>query len=510
MYNWKPAPHELLDWLKIESVTIIQEWVDKLSTLSPSYRRRKREELMGTVSEAFEAYVEYISYGRLDRIQRFIDHITEKRLLTGFPLSDVQKAFELFRLVALNRLVVQKGFSLLARSLEPINACLSYTIHKFSDHYQHMHELSIRKHAKNLEHEISVRTAELAASKRRYQTLVEGINDGYFVIQDHRIIFANSAFCSMHRAELKDILGKPFAWFVDEESRKSLLEGYQEILSGGAGPGPIQYILAGEPRESAYREVRARLADLGDGPVIIGICRDISERVSMEARVRENERMAYVGHLSASLSHEIRNPLSSIKMNLQILERKLQLNGYDRRRLEITVHEVSRLEEILCQLLDTARPMTITKSPANLVKIAQSCVNLLEPKVQEKKLKIVKLYPRRIRPIKLDITKVEQALINLLLNAIEASPEGGTITVWIKNRRTGGDHFVELGVRDTGVGITPEQLNTLFTPFNTSKSQGSGLGLSNVKRIVEAHSGSVKVGNQDGPGATFLIRLPFL
>jgi signal transduction histidine kinase len=84
----------------------------------------------------------------------------------------------------------------------------------------------------------------------------------------------------------------------------------------------------------------------------IGICHDISERVAMESKIKDHERMAYVGNLSASLSHEIRNPLSSIKLNLEILSRKLDLDGYDRRRLEITTHEVSRLETILRQLLD--------------------------------------------------------------------------------------------------------------------------------------------------------------
>jgi PAS domain S-box-containing protein len=508
VYVWTPVTESFLDWLKSETTNIVQEWVDRLSILSPSYLRSTRNELMGTVSEAFDANLEYISSSRLDRIQKFIDFITEKRLKAGFSLSDVQKAFELFRLVVLERLRAQGRFSLLAMSVEPINACLSYTIHRFSDHYQLMHELSIRRHAKNLEHAISVRTAELASSKHRYKTLVEGINDGYFVIQNQRIIFANSAFCLMHRAVLKDVIGKPFAYFVADESREDLVNAYLEILNGRPGPGPVQYILAKEPRDKAYREVRARLADLGDGPVIIGICRDISERVSMETKVRENERMAYVGHLSASLSHEIRNPLSSIKMNLQILARKLELDGYDRRRLEITVHEVSRLEEILRQLLDTARPMTVNRGPVNLSAIVESCVGLLEAKAQEKNLKIVEHYARIIRPMEADTGKLEQAVINLLLNAIEASPEEGTIKVWIKNCRKDGDHFVEIGVKDAGPGIPLDQLPNLFTPFNTSKSQGSGLGLSNVKRIVEAHSGSVEVQSSKGRGACFLLRFP--
>ncbi len=510
VYAWRPVPKLFLSWVKAESDKIIEEWVDRLSILSPSYKKSTRDELTSTVSGAFDANLQYISSGRLDRMNTFIDYITEKRLEAGFSLSEVQKAFELFRLVVLERLLLQRRFSLLARSVEPINACLSYTIHKFSDHFQLMHELSIRRHAKNLERDIGIRTSELTASKRRYQTLVEGINDGYFIIRDQRITFANSAFCSMHQAELKDVLGRPFMTFVAEEYREILEKAYFEILNGGMGPGPVQYMLAGESRDKAYREVRARLADLGEGPVIIGICRDISERVSMEAKVRENERMAYIGHLSASLSHEIRNPLSSIKLNLQILARKLELDGYDQRRLEITVHEVTRLEEILRQLLDLARPMTVSKSPANIIAIAESCVGLLEPKAQEKQINIIERYQPKIHPVELDAAKLEQALINVLLNAIEASPKGGVITVWIRNSRAGSAHFIEIGVKDAGPGISQDQLPTLFTPFNTSKIHGSGLGLSNVKRIVEAHAGTIEVKNHGSSGVTFIIKLPVI
>ncbi len=202
--------------------------------------------------------------------------------------------------------------------------------------------------------------------------------------------------------------------------------------------------------------------------------------------------MAYVGRLSASLSHEIRNPLSSIKMNLQILERKLELDGYDRRRLEITVHEVSRLEDILRQLLDTARPLTLNKAPADLTSITRRCVDLLEPKAQEKSLKIVERHSKNLPAIKLDSAKIEQAVINLLLNAIDAAPYGGRVS--ISTRLLDGDEFpsLELGVRDNGAGIPSDQARRLFTPFSTSKTHGSGLGLSNVKRIIEAHSGTIE------------------
>lgn len=508
LYSSSPAPRTFIDWLRKNRNEVKLEWSRRLSGLSPYYRETRPDELNRTVSRALEANFDYLSTGNLTKIKKFIDYITKKRLRAGFPLSDVQKAFELFRLIVIDRLTSEGLFGLLAESVHPVNGCLSYTIHRFSDHYQRMHELSISRHAQHLEQAIRDRTTELANSEKRYKTLVEGINDGYFIIQDEKIIFANQAFCSMHGVRLKQVIGKRFTSLVAPGSSETLIKAYEEIMDGGSGSGPVQYRVAGKSTQSACREVRARRADIGAGTVIIGICRDISERVSMEEKVREHEQMAYVGRLSASLSHEIRNPLSSIKMNLQILERKLDLDGYDRRRLEISVHEVSRLEDVLRQLLDTARPLSVNKNPADLNSIASNCIDLLEPKALEKSLKITQRLPADVRQTELDSPKIQQAVINLLLNAIEACPYGGRVHVWTKTLKVRKSEYLELGVRDNGPGVPPDQTHRLFTPFSTGKTYGNGLGLSNVKRIVEAHSGTIQVRSREGHGATFVMKLP--
>jgi PAS domain S-box-containing protein len=500
------APDFLLRWLRAHADSIVEEWVDILHKLSPSYSRRPREELVGTVTEAFLADLEFLSHNRLTRIEHFIDYITEKRLAAGFPLSDVQKAFELFRDIVTRRLVAERRLKLLAQSVEPINACLSYTIHSFSDHFQHMHERSIREHAKDLEKEIRIRTTELAESERRYKTLVEEIHDGYFVIQNGRIEFANQAFCRMHGTTPEHAMGQPFLRFVAPEWHEQFHAAQMDASAGEPPANTIEYIRLGCDPENGATEMKAKTVDLGHGLVTIGVCRDISERVAMERKVRENERLAYVGQLTASLSHEIRNPLSSINMNLQILSDTLHLDGFDRRRLDITVKEVSRLENILRQLLDLSRPVSIELSFADIRDVVQSCIDLVEPKTAEKRLKIVQRYSANLRTCKLDAKKLQQALLNLILNAIEVTDEGNRIFVFAKKTQ---DEYLEVGVRDSGPGIDPASVSRLFDPFFTTKAQGSGLGLSNVKRIVEAHLGSVQVRNGKGSGATFVMRLPW-
>jgi PAS domain S-box-containing protein len=502
-----PAPEALIHWLQANRGQIVDEWIERVFAGSSFYRQRPRKELVQTITEAFDSHLEILSVCDFTRYERFINFITALRLATGFPLVDVQRALELFRFVVVERLSAEGLSELLLESVPSINACMARSLSLFSDLFQRMHELTLRQYAENLEREIGVRTAELAESQRRYKTLVEEINDGYFVVQNQRITFANQAFCRMHGTGLQEVLGRPFLAFVSPDRRQSVGDLFAGVLEGRPVSGQMQYSRTGAPQDKAATEVKARVVDLGQGPVIIGICRDISERVAMEAKVREHERMAYVGRLSASLSHEIRNPLSAVKMNLQILERKLDLDGFDRRRLEITGRQVSRLEGILRQLLDIARPLTITKAPVNLSVLAAGCVDLLEAKAHEKGVSFTERYPRTLPPVYADAGKVEQAVINLLLNAIEATPQGGRITVWTKVER-GENPYVELGVRDTGHGIDLESTTDIFTPFFTSKSHGSGLGLSNVKRIVEAHSGEVAVRSRKGKGATFALRLP--
>lgn len=497
-----------VQWLKGNSSEIIEQWLDRISALSVRYRHRLTSELYYTVSEAFRANLEALDSGSRDRIDNFIDYITEKRLQAGFPLSDVQKAFELFRSIVVSMLLDQGEHQVLSQGMKPLNDCLAYTIHKFSDHFQLLHEAEIRKHADMLEKKVRLRTAELAESERKYKTLINEINDGYFIVQDQRVAFANEAFCRMHGAPWEEVVGKRFLSFVVPEYHGQVMAAFRKALLQRSPGGQLEYPRTGCPPEQAATEVKYRGVDLGQGMVTIGVCRDISARVAMEAKIREHERMAYIGHIAASLSHEIRNPLSTCTLNMLILRDKLNLDGFDRRRLEITVRELTRLEEILRQLLDMSRPLSLNPAPVALSDVAGDCLDLLRGKISEKGITLRQRYCPELPLVQADYDMMVQAFLNLMLNAVEAVEPGGRIVTWTKSRDTEAGPRVYLGVHDNGPGISPKDMPNLFTPFYTNKSRGTGLGLSNVKRIVEAHGGEVAVKSLVGSGATFIMRMP--
>jgi signal transduction histidine kinase len=208
------------------------------------------------------------------------------------------------------------------------------------------------------------------------------------------------------------------------------------------------------------------------------------------------------------LSHEIRNPLSAVKLNLQILKKNNLLKGNDQRRIDISVNEVNRLESILNELLDFAKPVNLKLEPCDLNAMVSHCIELLEIKFREKRLIVQLCLDDRITDVTVDPEKIMQAVINLLLNAIEASPEDGVIEMRTRYRRDKSRSEVVIGVKDQGEGIAPGNVEGLFEPFYTTKSQGTGLGLTNVKRVATAHGGKVAFNCQGEQGAAFYLILP--
>jgi PAS domain S-box-containing protein len=336
----------------------------------------------------------------------------------------------------------------------------------------------------------------IRASEEKYKTLVEDINDGYVVCQDGRVVFANDAFLAMYGYAREEVLGCGCQSFF--------AQGWNEQ----DGPVHFEFLRIHRDGSKLPTEIKVSFTEFEGSPAMIGITRDISERKRMEQRVRESERLASIGQLAAAIAHEIRNPLSAIKMNVQILEKNLALEGFNKRRLEIAAGEINRLDRVVEDVLDFARPLQVKAAPGNLNDIVSRCTTLFRDVFEQKHAKVVTVLPGTLKKARIDGERIEQALLNIILNALDAMPEGGVLTITTRELDHLGRRMVAVEFRDSGVGMDHQQLRRIFDPFYTTKTAGVGLGLPTVKKIIEAHEGMIEVESAPQQGSTFRVLLP--
>jgi PAS domain S-box-containing protein len=496
--------------LKIYREQIITDWIENLhSGLSERYRKRPLDELRITVAAAYDASHAVLIHDDFSKIDCHIGWITKTRLEGGFSLSEVQNAYELYRVLLLPILVKELKGIQLYRAVEQLNRCLFYTITRYSNYFQSLHETEIKEHAVNLEREVDSRTKELAESESKYRVLVEEINDGYFVNQNGNIIFANKAYCDIHGYKPAEVIGRPYLDFIAHESKNEVKELYEDrIANNKQSQNLYMYYRLHKNGTSFPTENKVKLIMYQGKPAVAGICRDITIRMEMERQIRESENLAHIGQLATSLAHEIRNPLSSVKMNIQILLKNVEFNGNDKRRMEIMSSEISRLEKILAEMLDFAKPLRLYLEPTLINDIIETCLDIMDVKIKEKNITVKKKYSKGMARVMIDRDKLEQAIINVLLNSVEALSPGGEIRILTKKVMTNGGS-IRVEITDDGPGIGEEDLPYVFDPFFSNKKKGTGLGLANTKKIIEAHGGWVSISARRQPGTHFALSIPF-
>lgn len=254
----------------------------------------------------------------------------------------------------------------------------------------------------------------------------------------------------------------------------------------------------------------------GEKVGIICSFQDLTEIQRMEVQVRRADRLAAVGSLAAGLAHEIRNPLLSISGSIEELRGSLNPQGADRELMEIVLRESDRLNGIITEFLEFSRSKPIRREVCDLGEILEEQARLLKHhKRMAPGTRIVMDYERGALKVPLDPTQIRQTLWNLCLNALEAMPSGGELSIssTIHSWANSGegrpfDSTLEIIFADTGVGIPPETLPHIFEPFYSTKDQGIGLGLSIVHRIIQEHGGKIEVESRVGRGTTFSITIP--
>jgi len=225
-----------------------------------------------------------------------------------------------------------------------------------------------------------------------------------------------------------------------------------------------------------------------------------------EAAVRRSERLAALGQLSAGLAHELRNPLGTMRGSAEMLAKSVPAeNAIATELAGFISSEVDRINSLVSRFLEFARPLEVRRQPAELGEVIDRAIAQAERDTASRQVTFYRNYSPDVERCAVDSELLERVIHNLLLNAAQASPPGGAVTV--KTRPSNGG--CEIAVIDRGAGIDPKHLESIFNPFFTTKKEGVGLGLAIVSKIVDLHGGKIWVESEPGKGSVFRVRLPY-
>lgn len=323
----------------------------------------------------------------------------------------------------------------------------------------------------------------------------------------------------------------PPAWLYPEiTSTKILLDGHSNSTPAfheGRHKQAADIIVSGKRRgvvEVIYLEERP---ELDEGPflqeernLIDAVAREVGtiirrretedDQFKLREQLIRSEKMAALGQLSAGLAHEIRTPLTSIKIFIQSLEKEIDLNEDRKEDFRIIKKEIDRINENVTRFLNFARPEDPQFQRVNINALMMDTLTLLTTKIKNVGIQLEISLPKDSPPVEGDPKQLSQVFLNLILNAIEAMPKGGVLTIHstmkvIPNTQ---DKFLQLVIQDTGCGISEKDKPYLFDPFFTTKDAGTGLGLSIVYSILQKHNGQIEVESEMGRGSSFIVSLP--
>jgi two-component system, sporulation sensor kinase E len=361
----------------------------------------------------------------------------------------------------------------------------------------------------------------LARERNLLETLFNTIEDGVLVVDENgRVIYFNEAVSRLIGLRA-DGEGQHIGEFLPEldweKISKADTQGAERVVRHEF---EIHY-----PRPRFLRLYAAPLDGTATGSSGVAlILHDATEARQKTFEAIESERIQALTLLAASVAHEIGNPLNALHIHLQLMERGLKKlraeegqpdkkNASSARQeisdkleqyLEVCKGEITRLDYIITQFLQAIRPAPLQLKLASLNDVVAETLKLLQPEIENRGLTVTFKPARQLTATLMDAIQMQQVLVNLIKNAMQAMSRGGALTLQTGETSDG----VWVSIADTGGGISQEQIARIFEPFYTTKKKGSGLGLMIVQRIVRAHGGKIEVESRVGQGTTFRILLP--
>jgi signal transduction histidine kinase len=356
---------------------------------------------------------------------------------------------------------------------------------------------------------VATRDADLSRLRRRQEEIVNHLRAAVVALRaDGTVEAANPAAAHLLGVREGGRLeqANPALWRIVERDVETAIEGFGE-------PGPRAGVgLVERGGRALVLDVRVVAMSGGDGRLALLVADDVSEAAEARARALQAERLAAIGKVAAHVTHEIRNPLSSIQLNVELLEETLtagsearaQSQDEARRLLSAIAREVGRLADVSEEYLRVARLPSPRPNPTDLGELVRDVVIFARPELERARVDVVLEVPSEPAVVAIDEAQVRQALVNLVRNAREAMEDGGQVTIAVG----ADDRRAILEIADEGAGIPEEVRMRIFDPFFTTKATGTGLGLPLTKQIVEAHGGTISCESVRPHGTLFRLEFP--
>lgn len=361
------------------------------------------------------------------------------------------------------------------------------------------------------EAELRALNRNLSASESKYRSLVDHAPFGIFTTQGFALVFSNRynlILAGLEPDDTRDL--EAIRQSIHPEDRDRVLTEFARAVEQGQ---PYETVFRFLRRDGTVRKVLSRRIPIRDADGVagtyLGFNVDITALDQMQDRLSRAERLATLGQVAAGIAHEIRNPLVGIGSTASLLLDEMDPPDPRRQELEVILNETKRLDRIVNQIIDYAKPRSLMPVAFFVSDLVQEAQKLLDAPIADRRILINCSIPPTLTQLQADRDQLKQVLLNVLHNAIEASAEGGVLTVTAFEFMRGAEAGMVLTVADNGSGIAPGDLPHVFEPFFTrGKHRGTGLGLAICRNIIEAHGGEIHLTSRARLGTTVRIWLP--
>ena len=344
-----------------------------------------------------------------------------------------------------------------------------------------------------------------------FSTLRENMDSVMAGLEDGLLLFTRDARAVMVSPAAEKFLGAPAGHFLGRRVNEIFPLGHPlhqvlhvegDELSEIAAETDLETI---EGTKRVGVSVQA-IQENGERMGALVTLRDLDSIESINTQLQVSERLAALGRITAGVAHEVKNPLNSMRLWLENLKESLpaEPDSGSQQAVQVLDKEIDRLDAVVKRFLDFTRPMDVRLEATQVADILKEVVEVAKPQLQKSKIQVAQLIPIDVPEVYVDRALLKQAVLNLVLNAVEAMPTGGQLRLMLSRR----GEMAEITVGDTGKGIPAENRQKIFQLFFTTRPGGSGIGLASTFRIVQLHNGSIDFTSEVGRGTTFRIELP--